>query len=505
MTDNPPTRIIRWTDNGAVHSYEIEVPDEGLVVLEGPPGSGKSTMLASLEDALDETRKSRIPIRDGAPRAEVSVFGQVVLRRSLQSRRLGHLEFATLSGRFNIDDLVEPKVDKVSSRDALRIKAVLQLTSAKIDVAAFYPLVGSQEEFDAHVSSTQLGTTDAVELSARVKAALELACRNLERKVETLRVQAEAARLSANGTDVDGPCDEVTLGQAYKVALQEQSRLEAEKKAYADAETKQKESREAMDKLTREYTGLGLKDAEDNAEGRSIDYESAKSAVAALREQLRQAEIREASTKAASELADQKLETARAHTDAVSTLKTIVEADLPEPVLELDLQTAESEVKTALEAVEKGALIRKARLDLQNASNLKSEANTAESKALELREAAKSTDSVLAEAMSSLDLPLSVRDGRMVITNSDRRPDGIELFEDLSKGEKTKLVIQIAIKAVGPGGMFPIPQEFYEGLTESNILAIAQELENSGVLAVTAKAVDGETITAKVIDAFPLA
>lgn len=502
MTDK---RIIRWTDNGPVKNYEIEVPDEGLVVLIGPPGSGKSTMLQSLEDALDETRKSRIPIRDGAPRAEVSVFGQIVLRRSLQARRLGHLEFATLSGKFNIGDLVEPKYDKPASRDAVRIKAVLQLTSAQVDVAAFYPLVGGQEEFDEYVSSTQLGTNDAVELSARVKAAFELACRGLEKSVEQLRAQAEAARLSANGADINGPHDEVALSQAYKVALQEQSRLEAEAKAYSDAEKKRDESREAKDKLAREYKGLGRPEALELAEKAKGVYEAAQSEVARLKEELRKAEVGEASTKAASELADQRLETARVHADVFAALQEIVEAELPEPVLEMDLQTAEIEVQTALEAVEKGALIRKAREDLQNASDLKSEANTKESKAAELREAAKSTDSVLAEAIQSLGLPLGVRDSRFVVTNSDRNPDGVELFEDLSKGEKTKFVIRIAIKAVGPGGMFPIPQEFYEGLTESNILSIAQELENSGVLAITAKAVDGESITAEVIEGFPLA
>jgi len=502
MTDK--SRVISWTDNGPIKHYEIEVPDEGLLVFTGPPGSGKSTMLQSLDDALDDTSKSRIPIRDGAPRAEVNIFGQATLRRSIQTRRIGHLEVATLAGRFSIADLIEPKYDKVDSREAMRIKAILQLTSAQADPAAFYHLAGGQDQFDELMSPEDLSTTDIVEMSARIKAAFELAARSYEKQVVTLRAQAEAARLSANGTDVDGPSDETVLNQAYKVALQQQSRLEAEKKAYEDAEKKQSESEEALDKLGREYDGLSLEEASQLVHTADEEFEYARLNVASLEEELRKAKNILASAEAAAELATERKATAQAHSNAFSALQTIVDADLPEPVLELDLQSAENSVKTALGAVEKGALIRKARADLENASKLKSEANTAESRAEELRDAAKSTDAVLADAIQTLGLPLSVGNGRLMVTNSDRNPEGVELFEDLSKGEKTNLVVRIAIKAVGPGGMFVIPQEYYEGLTESIILGIAQELENSGVLAVSAKAVDGEEIEAKVVDAFPL-
>lgn len=502
---NPSTRVIRWTDNGPVKNYSVEVPDEGLLVFEGPPGSGKSTMLQSLDDALDPDRKSRIPIRDGAPRAEVDIFGQATLRRAIQTRHIGHLEVATLAGKFSIGDLVEPKFDKVEAREALRVKAILQLTGAKADPASFYHLASSQEEFEELVSPDDLGTTDIVEMSARIKASFELAARGYEKTETRLRAEAEAARLSANGTDIDGPHDAKALATEYDEAIREQQRLKTEAKAYEEAVTKQRESREAMEKLQREYKGLSRPEAFELAKTAKDKYLTSQEEVVRLREELRQAEIKMAADKAASELADQTLATAQAHANAYEALQTIVESALPEPVIQLDLDNADICVKTALEAAEKGTLIRKARLDLQNASKLKSEANTAELKAAELRDSAKSVDMVLADAIKSLGLPMSVADGRLVVTDSDRTPEGIEVFEELSKGEKTKAVVRLAIKAVGPGGMFVIPQEFYEGLTESNILEIAQELENTGVLAITAKAVDGDSITAKVIEGFPLA
>lgn len=501
MTEN---RVIRWTDNGPVKNFVLEVPDEGLIVFEGPPGSGKSTMLQSLDDALDDTRKSRIPIRDGAPRAEVEIFGQAVLRRSTQTRRIGHLEVATLAGKFNISDLIEPRVDKQDAREAIRIKAILQLTGAQADPAAFYPLVGSQSEFDEIVSSDSLAASDIVEMAAQIKAAFELEARQLEKKASTLRGQAEAARLSANGTNVDEPHDAKELSQAYDDAIRTQSRLQAEAEAYEDAKARRDQSQEALTKLEREYTGLGRPEAFELAQEAKNKYLATQEEVIRLREELRQAETRMAAELAASELADQSLKTAQAHANACAALATIVKTKLPEPVMQLDLDEAETAVKTALGAVERGAVIRKAREDLQKASDLKSDANTAESRAAVLREAAKATDTILAEAIQSIDLPLTVSEGRLVFTESDRNQEGTELFEELSKGEKTRLVARIAIKAVGPSGMFTIPQEFFEGLVESDIIALAQELENTGVLAITARAVDSDTITAKQVEGFSL-
>jgi hypothetical protein len=164
-------------------------------------------------------------------------------------------------------------------------------------------------------------------------------------------------------------------------------------------------------------------------------------------------------------------------------------------------------LRTALEAQERGVLVRKAVQDAETARKLKSEGYLMEQKGTTFRDAAKATDTVLAEAVQGLGLPLSVSGGRLIITNSDRNATGEELFSDLSKGERTALVIDIAIEAVkqpGRNGCFVIPQEFFEGLDASHILTIARKLEGSGVIAVSAKAVDGEGITTTVVDPFPL-
>src|SRR5947207_14680712 len=105
-------KLIKWTDTGPVKENTIEVDEQGgLYVLEGPCGSGKSHLLQALDEALNPEHKTAIPVRDGAPRAEVEVFGELVLRRSKQSRRLGVLTAETLAGKFSIQDLIEPGYD----------------------------------------------------------------------------------------------------------------------------------------------------------------------------------------------------------------------------------------------------------------------------------------------------------------------------------------------------------------------------------------------------------
>lgn len=458
-------------------------------------------MLASLDDTLDSSRKSHLPIRDGAPRAEVDVFGQAFLRRSKQSRRQGKLEVSTLQGKFTIADLVEPELDTLTARDNLRIKAVIQLTrAAEAKAELFYPLVGSQETFDKYVPSEALDTLDLVAMAGKVKSWLEKAARAKEQESETLSAKAEAARLTSSDADSEEPYDEIELSNAYEEATREESRLQAEAKAYQEAEQKRDQSIKELDKLKKEYKGRDLGAAANiqKVTGRYVELATDK--VEELMTKLVEAEKALKEAQHQKELADSELGTAQAHHSAVDALQRVIDTSLPDSVIQLDLDTASNSVKIARKAAERGALIRKARLDRGNALKRKYEAETAKSEGELLRDAAKATDNVLAEVVQSLGVPLSVLDSRLWVTDSTRTPNGLELFEELSRGERTNIVIDIAIKAVGQGGMFVIPQEFFEGLTESNIIALAEKLKNTGVLAITARAVDGEGITARVVE-----
>ena len=75
---------------------------------------------------------------------------------------------------------------------------------------------------------------------------------------------------------------------------------------------------------------------------------------------------------------------------------------------------------------------------------------------------------------------------------------GATYFADLSRGERWRIVLDLVIAQVGRPGVIPIPQEAWEGLDEINRRDIAQQLEGSGVIALTAECSADEEVTAEV-------
>lgn len=101
-----------------------------------------------------------------------------------------------------------------------------------------------------------------------------------------------------------------------------------------------------------------------------------------------------------------------------------------------------------------------------------------------MRDAAQATDTVLSAAVERLNSPLRVRAGRLVL-KTDRSDH--ELFEDLSLGERTRVVVDIAIEAVGMNGIIVVPQELWEGLDKPNRDALNEQVNGTGVVILTAQ------------------
>ena len=104
-----------------------------------------------------------------------------------------------------------------------------------------------------------------------------------------------------------------------------------------------------------------------------------------------------------------------------------------------------------------------------------------------LREAGKRIDDVLSEQIAKLGSPIRVKAGRLVL-NTIR---GETFFAELSEGERWKMSLDIAIEAVGPGGLLSIPQEAYESLDPINRHLIGEHVTGRGVVILTAEATDG--------------
>lgn len=497
-------RNIELDNVAAVEHLSIEVPAEGgLVVLEGPNGIGKTNALNAIEARL--TGKGTLPVRDGAPTAEVNIFGTATLRMSRRISRLGHLECSTLEGKLSIADFVDPQLDNLLAADAHRIKALLQLTGAKADPSLFYELVGGQQAFDELVDPDALSTDDLVTMSKKVKAALEKAARTLEAEYAKLYAKADAVRLMAADVE-DGPCDEKELNWFHENAIREESRLTEAQKGYNNAKEIREKTVVALDRAKSNYKGLTLETADKNQTQTAKERKEAIDRVKLLEKQLHEAKLDLMEAMNAEDKAIGEYKEAANHNTYISELEELLAKPLPEPVLQLDLDSARTTVELTSKARDLGTVIRNAKSHLQEARGLKEKALKKEMEAKTLREAAESTNSVLAEIVESLGLGLSVNSGRLIVTESDRLA-GSEYFDELSKGEKCAMAIEIAIKTVsahGPGGVFTIPQEFYEGLNPANKQMVAQKLYNSGVVAITAQAVDGDEITVTIPEPYPL-
>jgi hypothetical protein len=106
-----------------------------------------------------------------------------------------------------------------------------------------------------------------------------------------------------------------------------------------------------------------------------------------------------------------------------------------------------------------------------------------------LRRKAKQTDEVLSEIVSTLPgCPLTVVDGKLSVQT--RR--GPTFYAELSMGERWRIALEIAIAAVGEGGLLVIPQEAWEGLDPQNRDAIAKQAKAARVVILTAECADSE-------------
>jgi hypothetical protein len=75
------------------------------------------------------------------------------------------------------------------------------------------------------------------------------------------------------------------------------------------------------------------------------------------------------------------------------------------------------------------------------------------------------------------------------VTDTGRGPT---YYAELSEGERWKMALDIAVQAVGQGGLIVVPQAAWEGLDPVNRSLIATHAKSSGVVVVTAEADDGD-------------
>jgi hypothetical protein len=150
------------------------------------------------------------------------------------------------------------------------------------------------------------------------------------------------------------------------------------------------------------------------------------------------------------------------------------------PPQQSDIDDAKAAMELASKAIEKGAIIRQAKLDAKKAQEHRRNAKTSAQTAIKYRDAAKATDIVLSDSIQSKYLRVE-SDGKAtrLFTNTSER--GRTLYHELSDGQKYKIAIDIGADQVGEGGLLTVDQPGWEGIDADNRIAIHAHAIQRGV------------------------
>ena len=497
------TAAIEVENLAAVHRLSIPVPEGGgVVVLRGGHGVGKSNTLKAV-DALASGRGSdKLQVRDGAARGEISGCG-VRLTVGKRTSRSGELEVTSLDGRLSVAELVDPGMVSEIAADSKRIKALVQLAGVEADPAIFHELFGGPEEFAAVVPADSVKTDDILVLADRVKRAIDTAARSAEGLANTERAHAAACAEAAQGLDLSLDADPETLQSRLESAIRREQELQTQRREALMQNKRVEEARAKLDGVNKTEAGQSLAAWREEQAAAKSALDTAVRSVERIEKELAEVALRMEAAKANLSNATRDLENANervdAHEKAAATIaeyeRALAEAGAAvAPPTQDEIDDASIAVASARRAVENGAVIRAAKRKLEKRDTHLKAAAEQDRRAESLRGAAGNVDSVLSAQIAKLGCPLRVEKGRLV-TTTDR---GVELYCELSEGERWRIALDIAIDAVGSTGLLTVPQVAWEGLNTRSREAIAEHVRSRGAVMITAEVTDEDDLTAEV-------
>lgn len=487
---------------GPIPELSIQVPKNGgLVVFKGKNGQGKTTAIEAVEASLgkkgNKLEKQKGALKSGTvetPWGTRISIGQV-------ARFSGELSVSTLDDEFSIADLVDPKEKDDVAADRRRSKALLRVAKAEAKPELFYGVVDDRSLFDEVVAPESIGGDDVVQMASKIKRDFEAASRLKEQQSEHYTSEAVAIQKSLEGVAVDFVYDMEDLRQRHEAAVAFLSEQRLAIKKYNDAVyqsgiLQQKIAHlESAEKCDFNDLKRIANNAVQQEKDLNIEVEGIRQRIIAL--EARKIEINGLLDAGRSKYEWAVAKIAQGESDAQ------VLADLRERVRQYDTVTevnaehiaqAEDAVENARNLLTDAEICERAKSRMQSLAECRDKAVKYKRQSEQLRDSAKYTERILSDLIGQLGTPIEVdfddKGSARLIVNHPKW--GRTYFSKLSKGEKLSMVARIAIKAAGNGGVFTIPQEFYEGLDPDNRELLAAELTGSGVVAITAECSSGE-------------
>lgn len=487
---------------GPIPELTIPVPkDGGLVVFKGKNGHGKTTAIEAVEASLgkkgNKLEKQRGALKGGSVETpwgtRISV-GQV-------ARFSGELSVKTLDDEFSIADLVDPKEKDDVAADRRRSKALLRVAKAVARPELFHGVVDDRSLFDEVVSPESIEGDDVVQMAAKIKRDFEAASRLKEQQSQHYTNEAVAIQKSLEGVVVDADFDMESLRQKHEAAVAFLSEQRLATKRYTEA-VEQCDLLRNKIALAESTEKCDFEDLKRIANGVVQQEQELKVEADGIRQRILALESRQVEINGLLEVgrskyawALSKISQGESDLAVLSDLRERLKQCESIPEVNADhLARAEDAVENARNLLTDAEIAERAKSRLCNLDDCRSKAAKYKQQSDQLRDSAKATERVLSDLIGSLGTPIEVdfddKGNARLIVNHARW--GRTYFSKLSKGEKLSMVAKIAIKAAGNGGVFTIPQEFYEGLDPDNRALLAAELTGSGVVAITAECSSGE-------------
>lgn len=458
---------------GRVRKQEFEVPPGRLLVLRGQNGTGKTTMLNTIEHGLSKDPKSKISITptDGQSRGRAEIFGATISLTEKRSAKTGEPSVKGVCGGKILATIVDPQIKDPVIADEERAKALSQL-------------FGIQGEPDVMAEKTKLAADEIEEFFGDPGDLLPWANAGRKRlNDEALNAEKESVKAQARKDAADGQAKELKAAGAEGDPKEAQAELERHIAAKAAAETRAK-ARKELEELTAVRPTV---EVFEDLETISLNIEVSDNEIAKMREQIKKIEegiaarekIKSADQATQKEL-NGELKRAQRRDEILADKETLT----PE-----DAQKAIDEQRTKVAAAARVADLERS---VKKAEAAASDVKTFNERAEAFRKAAEAVDSAITEIVSQNIGFFIFEKGRILVDTEDR---GKIPFAALSPGQRWTPVIGSAAKLAGAGAVITIPQEAYEGLDPLNREVVKAALAEYDVSAVTAEcSADGEIV-----------
>lgn len=474
-------------DAGPIKDLAFEMNEPGVYVARGFKGTGKSSLIAAVEDVLGGS-KCGLTNRDRTTLGRVEAAGVTMTINRSGTRRKGEVEVVSLAGKFDVAELVEPPYKDAEAADRHRIKALVALTGVAADVALFYELAGGQAPFEALTSPSTRNAKDLVEMAAKVRSDFQQAALAIEREAQTARGKAAAEKSAAGDVDIAAECDQDKLLEALQEADRGESALLERKRGALSASERARAAQASLDEAAAAYKGPTVQEAAAAVDAAGETLDAAKAEVARLKQELdRAVQVAEERRREYDRVVAVRAEAVR-HENLVAACRNTIEQSAGAAAPGDDELQAAAQARTAAkEALHAGSRIRDARLALARSEAHEQEAAEKEKRAKALRDAAGMTDDVLSKA---IDTPhVKIDGGRVVVDHPGR---GETFFDELSHGERYQVAFRIAADRLlresgGEGSLLPLPQEAWEGIDYPLRVEIARMAAEMGLHVLTAQ------------------